>query len=95
MSGYLSDYPASSSGNTSFMTSGPERVPLERAGSTLTATADIGQWSVPCSGPVRVVVGGPVVEIVGTFGALAFPAPRGACATLVSRDADGTAYPLG
>lgn len=85
----------SSGGSLSLDEGGRNVFRLERAGSTLTATADIGQWSVPCSGPVRVVVDGPVVEIVGTFGALAFPAPRGACAALVSRDADGTAYPLG
>lgn len=71
---------------------------LERAqgaeGGTLTATSDLGQWSVPCSGPVRVVVDGPIVEIIGSFGALAFPAQREDPGTLASRDAAGTAYPL-
>jgi beta-fructofuranosidase len=43
---------------------------------------------------VRVVVDGPVVEIIGSFGALAFPAPRAGGAELASRDAAGTAYPL-
>ncbi|WP_138417652.1 glycoside hydrolase family 32 protein [Sinomonas gamaensis] len=65
------------------------------AGGSLTATSDAGQWSVPCSDPVRVVVDGPIVEIIGSFGALAFPAPRVGCATLASRDANGTVYPLG
>ena len=69
-------------------TRGPE-------GSALAATSDIGQWSVPCSGSVSVVVDGPIVEIIGSFGALAFPAPRQSGATLASRDAAGTAYPLG
>ena len=64
-------------------------------GSTLTATCDLGQWSVPCSGPVRVVVDGPIVEVIGSFGALAFPAPREGGATLASRGAAGTAYQLG
>ncbi|WP_422935004.1 glycoside hydrolase family 32 protein [Sinomonas sp. P47F7] len=68
-------------------TQGPE-------GSALTAISDAGQWSVPCGGPVRVVVDGPIVEIIGCFGALAFPAPREGGAALRSRDAAGTAYPL-
>jgi hypothetical protein len=42
-----------------------------------------------------VVVDGPIVEIIGSFGALAFPAPRVGGATLASRDANGTVYPLG
>ncbi|MDQ4502859.1 glycoside hydrolase family 32 protein [Sinomonas sp. ASV322] len=69
-------------------TRGPE-------GGTLTATSDLGRWSMPCSGAVRVVVDGPIVEIIGSFGALAFPAPREGDATLAARDAAGTAYPLG
>ncbi|NEM91119.1 glycoside hydrolase family 32 protein [Galbitalea soli] len=63
-------------------------------GVTLTATSDAGQWSVPSSGPLRVVIDGPIVEVVGSFGALAFPAPRSGTATLVSREAAGVAYPL-
>ncbi|WP_334171217.1 glycoside hydrolase family 32 protein [Sinomonas sp.] len=73
----------------------PDPRTLDPQGAILTATCDLGQWSVPCNGPVRVVVDGPVVEIIGSFGALAFPAPRQGDTTLAARDAAGTAYPLG
>lgn len=67
---------------------------LERTGTTLSATADAGHWSVSRTGSVRVLVDATIVEVIGSFGALAFPADRAAQAVLSAEDSTGTAYSL-
>lgn len=60
---------------------------------TLTVTADAGEWSMPRTGPVRVVVDIGVVEIYCGSGALAMPARLVAPVTLTG-SGWGTAYSL-
>lgn len=67
---------------------------IERAGGFLTAVSDAGTWDVPCTGPVRLLVDGSVVELIGSFGSLAFPAPRAGDGMFSAEGSCGAAFAL-
>jgi beta-fructofuranosidase len=67
---------------------------LRQVAGILTVTADAGIWQIPCIGPVRIVGDGSIVEVIGSFGALAFAASRSGNVVLTAQNSTGTAFTL-